>query len=445
MSEKTLIRPKYLVPVRPRGAVLEDHALLLEDSHIAAIGPATRLRSEHPDAALVELGGHVLLPGLINMHTHSPMSLLRGYADDLEMREWLVEHIWPAETRLVDEAFVADGTRLAIAEMFRAGTTCFNENYFFPEVIARVAVDAGVRAVIGVPLLDQANPWAIDFEACVRKGQEVMEAFRSQSLLEFSLAPHAPYSVSDAGLECIAEWSREDELSVHLHCLETAYDIEHSQSTYGQHPLERLEKHELLNDSLLAVHMTQLSSRDVCLLAERGAHVVHCPQSNLKLASGNCPVAELVAAGVNVCIGTDGAASNNNLDMLEEARFAALLAKSIARDATVVNATTTLDMMTINGAKALGLGSEIGSVEVGKRADLCAMNLNAPATQPLNNILSQVVYAASSAQFTDVWVDGKRVMNDGFLTTIDETQVLAKAEVWRATLDAGSEQRRAAS
>lgn len=378
------------------------------------------------------------------MHTHSPMSLLRGYADDLDLQRWLREHIWPVESRHADEDFVTDGTRLAVAEMIRSGTACFNDNYFFPDAMARVARDAGMRAMIGLPLLDQPSRWASNFEEYLSKGLGVVREFEGQPLISFSLAPHAPYSVSDAGLERIARASRELGLRVHLHCLETRFDIDQSLGAHGLKPLDRLDRHGLLDDHLIAVHMTQLDERDIELVAKRGVHVVHCPQSNLKLASGICPVADLFAAGVNVCLGTDGAASNNNLDLLEEVRCAALLAKGMSQDATAVDAVQAVDMITINGAAALGMEAEIGTIEPGKRADLCALDLADPQTQPVHNVFSQIVYAASGSQVSDVWVAGKRIMAGRELSTLDQPSLLANAEAWRRRLHEPASPREAA-
>jgi len=445
LSRSSLILPGYIIPIRPRGRVLEGFGIAVDEGRVAAILPERSGREKYPRAEVVTLPDHVVLPGLVNMHTHSPMTLMRGYADDLDLHQWLNEHIWPAESRHVSPEFVVDGTRLAIAEMIRAGTTCFNDNYFFPDAMCEAALESGMRAVIGLPLLDQASCWAGDFDEYMAKGLAVQDAFAGNDLIRFTLSPHAPYSVSDEGLDKMETVSTEYQLRVHLHCLETAYDITHSLENHGQRPLERLSRHGLLNDSLMAVHMTQLEDDEIELLADRGTHVIHCPQSNLKLASGVCPVSALVRAGVNVSIGTDGAASNNNLDMLEEVRFAALLAKGSTGDATALDAILALEMITINGALALGLDSQIGSIEVGKSADLCAINLASAQTQPLYNVFSQIAYAASSAQFTDVWVAGRRLMNAGNLATIDEHQVLAKAGAWQSRIQADRQERAAAS
>lgn len=438
MSQDTLIVPRYLVPIRPRGLVLEGHGVLLRHDRIEEIVPPETLQGFAGRVNVVNLPRHALMPGLVNMHTHSPMTLLRGFADDLPLLEWLNGHIWPAENRLVDTGFVAAGTRLAICEMIRGGTTCFNENYFFPDEIARVAVESKMRSMVGLPLLDQATCWADSFEEYLQKGLELVDSFGDGDLVAFSLAPHAPYSVSDAGLASIAEVSTARDMKVHLHCLETAYDLEHSLETYGLPPLNRLSSHDLLNDRLIAVHMTQLDQDDVSLLGESGVHVVHCPHSNLKLASGFCPTAALLEAGVNVSIGTDGAASNNKLDMFEETRCASLLAKGVTGDATAVDAFTALEMMTINGAMALSLGEEIGSIESGKKADLCAIDLDQPQTTPLHNLFSQLVYAASASQVSDTWIGGNRVLDTGKLTSVDEDAVMAEALAWRDRIAEGA-------
>ncbi|HKJ17144.1 MAG TPA: TRZ/ATZ family hydrolase [Xanthomonadales bacterium] len=431
MSRSSLVLCRYLVPVRPQGRVLEHQGVLIEEGKIAAILPSELALSTYPHAQVVELPRHVLLPGLINAHTHSPMTLMRGYADDLNMQEWLKDHIWPAESVLVDRDFVRDGTQLAVAEMIRCGTTCFNEQYFFPDEIARVCEETGIRAVIGVPILEQPTCWAQDFDEYLDKGLAVREEFSKSERITFSLAPHAPYSVSDEGLKRIARVASETGMRINLHCLETDFDVKHSISAYGVRPLDRLTGLGLLNEQLITVHMTQLTNDDCRQMEKSGAHVVHCPQSNLKLASGFCPVTELLDNGVNVCIGTDGAASNNNLDLLEEARFASLLAKGVSGDATAVNAMQTLEMMTINGAMALGMEDRLGTIEPGKQADLCAMDLSAVHTVPMHNIVSQIAYAASSSQFSDVWVNGRQLMKDSRLLTLNEKDILSTADSWR--------------
>ncbi len=433
-SRLTLIHPRYLVAVRPTSIVLENHSIAIEQGSIVSIMTRAECEQTYPEAESVELPDHVLLPGFINMHSHSPMTLLRGYADDMDLDVWLREYIWPAEQEFVGPSFVADGARLAIAEMFRGGTTCFNDMYFFPDVLGETCLATGIRASIGVPLIEIQAAWAPDIDSCFEQGLRLHDDWQSESLLNITFSPHAPYSISDETLRRVAIHSRELNVPVHLHLLETKWDIEHSLQHHGVHPLDRLRNLDLLNSRLLAVHVTQLTSEDIDQLAQSGVHVVHCPQSNLKLASGICPLASLLEAGVNVSLGTDGAASNNDLDLLSEAQTAALLAKGISGNAKAVDAFQALEMMTINGAKALGIDKLTGSIEVGKAADLCAIDLSCPETQPLYHVVSQVIYAASSRQVSDVWVAGRRVLHCGQLTTIDLEEVTRKARQWQSRL-----------
>ncbi len=433
-SGLTLIHPRYLVAVRPQGIVLEEYSVAIEQGMIVSIMSRSESAQAYPQAESIELADHVLLPGFINAHTHTPMTLLRGYADDMDLDVWLREHIWPAEQEFVGPTFVADGARLAIAEMFRAGTTCFNDMYFFPDVLGEVCREVGIRARIGVPLIETQTAWASDIDSYFEQGLKLHDDWRSEPLLNITFSPHAPYSVLDETLRRVATYSQELDVPVHLHLLETQWDIKHSLQHHDVHPLVRLRNLDLLNSHLLAVHMTQLSAGDIDQLAQSGVHVIHCPQSNLKLASGICPLDSLLEAGVNVALGTDGAASNNDLDLLSEAQTAALLAKGISGNAQAVDAFQALEMMTINGAKALGLESLTGSIEVGKAADLCAIDLSCPETQPLYHVVSQVIYAASRRQVSDVWVSGRRVLDSGQLTTIDLEEVTGKASQWQSRL-----------
>ncbi len=358
------------------------------------------------------------------------MTLLRGYADDLRLDTWLKDHIWPAEQRWADGGFVNDGTELAVAEMIRGGTTCFNENYFYPDRIAEVVKRSGMRACIGIPVIDFKTRWASDFDEYLEKGMDVRARFAECDELGFSIAPHSMYSVTDAMLEHIAEISSNQGIPVHMHLLEIEWEIEHSILEHGVKPLQRASDLGLLNSRLIAVHMAHLDDDDIGMLAEQEVNVVHCPRSNFKLGSGMCRVKDLVDADVNVSVGTDGAASNNDLDLLGELRTAALLAKGIAKDPRAVNAESALEMVTINAAKALDIEADLGSIEEGKLADMCAMDLAHPRTQPLHHVISQIVYAAASNQVTDVWVAGRRLMCESVLTTMNEEDILQKADDW---------------
>ena len=431
MSDPTLIRAAFIVPVVPGRVVLERHALLVRDGCIQAVLPDPIARERFAGVKEVDLPHHVLVPGLINMHTHSPMTLFRGYADDKDLQAWLRDDIWPLESRFLDRDFVAEGTMLAMAEMIRAGTTCFNDMYFFPDAMADAARAAGMRACIGLPLIEMATAWAADIDEYFGKGLELLDRFSGDPRIDFSLAPHAPYTVGNATLDRIAALSADRALPVHMHLLETDWDLEHSLSEHGISPLQRLDERGLLNDRLLAVHMTRLSDEDIRLVAERQVNVIHCPESNLKLASGVCRLSALLEARVNVAIGTDGAASNNDLDLLGEARTAALLAKSLTGNAQRPDAFEMLETLTINAARALGLAERIGSIEVGKQADLAALDLKHVRTQPLHHVISALVYSASSSQFTDVWVGGQRLMQNGTLLTLDEQALIECAAAWQ--------------
>ena len=433
-DQVTLINAGHVVPVCPERGALKNHSVVVFDDRILELLPTEEALRNWPDAECVDLPGHVLFPGLINAHTHSPMSLLRGYADDMELHVWLQEHIWPAEARYVRPHFVEDGTRLAVAEMLRSGTTCFNDMYFFPGSTIEVCQQAGMRVSAGITVIEMASSWAADVEGYITKGLELSEQWRDDPLVSFTLAPHSPYTISDATMHRIADLSVQTDFPVHIHLLETEWEIKQSFQQHDVHPISRLQQHGLLNERLLAVHMAQISAEDIEKVAASGASVVHCPQSNLKLASGFCPVAALMDAGVNVALGTDGAAANNDLDMLAEAQTAALLAKGVAGDAKAVNAFQALEMATINGARALGLEEQLGSIEAGKQADLVALDLAQPETQPLHHVVSSLVYAASSRQVTDVWIAGRRVLKSGELTTIDMNEVMTSATRWQERL-----------
>jgi len=425
----TLIKPRWIVPVEAAGRVLDRHVLAVDGGRIHSIAPAAEAGA-YQAREVVELPGHALIPGLINAHTHASMSLLRGLADDLPLMEWLEKHMWPAEGRFVDSDFVRDGTQLAVAEMLRGGITCFNEMYFFPDVAAAVARRAGMRACVGLILIGFPSPWASDTDEYFRKAGEVHDALRNDPLLSTAFAPHAPYTVDDDALKRLRVLANELDVPVHMHVHETAREVAESEEQHGMRPLARLRQLDLLNSSLLAVHMTQLTEQEIADCAEAGSSVLHCPESNLKLASGYCPVPALLNAGVNVALGTDGAASNNDLDMFGEMRTAALLAKHETGDPSALPAATALAMATINGARALGLAEETGSLVPGKWADLAAVDLARVETEPVYDVISQLVYATGRQQVTDTWVAGERVLEAGKLTTLDVPDILERATRW---------------
>ncbi len=431
MPSVTIIEPQWIIPVEPACTVLSDHAVVLNNEHIAAVLPQAEAWARYPDATRVALPSHALIPGLINLHTHAAMSLMRGIADDLPLMDWLQNHIWPAEGRVVSDEFVHDGTLLACAEMLRGGVTCFNDMYFFPEAAARAALRAGMRAAIGIIAIEFRSAYANDAQDYLDKGITLHDRLRGEPLLSFCLAPHAPFTVSDDTFARIATYAGELDLPVHIHIHETAGEVSESLKIHGMRPLARLERLGLLGPSLIAVHAVHLDNEEIALLARHGCSVAHCPSSNLKLASGIAPVAELLAAGVNIGIGTDGAASNNRLDLFSEMRLTALLAKGASASAQVMPAARALEAATLGGARALGLQDQIGSIVPGKLADLTAVNLGALELSPCYDPLSHLVYAAGREHVSDVWVHGERRVASGQLTGLDREALLHRSENWR--------------
>jgi len=430
-SVDTLIHARWIIPVEPASQILEHHSVVIQAGRILALLPSAEAKRQYQAPETIDLANHALIPGLVNAHTHAAMSLFRGLADDLPLMDWLQKHIWPAEMKWVGAEFVRDGTQLAIAEMLKSGTTCFNDMYFFPEVAAHVAQEVGMRAVVGLIVLDFPSAWAQSADEYLHKGLQLRDELKHSDLVTTTFAPHAPYTVSDAPLEKIAMYAEELRMPVHIHVHETAHEVEESMARFGVRPLERLARLGLVGPRLVAVHMTQLLEEEMASLAAANASVVHCPASNLKLASGFCEVGKLSKAGANVALGTDGAASNNNLDMLEEMHLAALLAKGVAGDATTVPAAQALRMATLNGARALGLDAEIGSLTAGKRADIAALDLSGIDTLPLYDPLSQIVYAANRNDVTDVWVNGRRLLAGRRLTAMDAAELADSAAAWR--------------
>ncbi len=437
----TLIHARWIIPVEPHAVVLENHALAIHEGRIGDILPSAEAQRKYQGHSELRLTRHALIPGLINAHTHAAMSLFRGLADDLPLMEWLNDHIWPAEATWINSEFVYDGTLLAITEMLRGGTTCFNDMYFFPEEAAQAATDSGIRAAIGLIMIDFPTAWAANAEEYLNKGLQLQDRYRNDAMISTVFAPHAPYTVSDEPLKKILTYAEEVDIPIHMHVHETADEIGGSMEQHAMRPLQRLQSLGLLSPRLLAVHMTQLTDEEVQQLALSGAHVVHCPESNLKLASGFCPVARLQAAGINVALGTDGAASNNDLDMLGEMRSAALLAKAVAADASALPAAAALRMATLNGARALGLEEVTGSLERGKAADVVAIDLGAIETQPVYHPLSQLVYSAGRHQVSDVWIAGRHLLKERRLTTIDEQEVLEKVRLWQSKIAESDEKR----
>ena len=425
-----IISARWVIPITPRNTVLEHHSVIIENGKIIDILTTETALKRYPNAEHTARGDHALMPGFINAHTHSAMSLFRGIADDVPLMEWLEGHIWPAEAKWVSPTFVRDGAQLAIAEMLMSGTTCFNDMYIYPDTVAKVAQDMGIKAFVGMIVIDFPTAWAENSDEYLDKGMQVHDEVRALSRVNTTMAPHAPYTVSDAPLETVRTYADELHVPIHMHIHETSDEVANAVASDGKRPLERLNDLGLLNPRMMAVHMTQLSDEEIALTAEQGIHVVHCPESNLKLASGQCRVADLLNAGTNVCLGTDSASSNNDLDMLGEMQTACLIAKTTADDAQALPAWQALEMATINGAKALNIAESTGSLEVGKAADMIAINLNHLSTQPVYNAISQIVYSASREQITDVWVDGNACVTNKQLNNIDVNQILNNAAEW---------------
>jgi 5-methylthioadenosine/S-adenosylhomocysteine deaminase len=426
----TLIHPGWIIPVLPHGLVLEEYSIALSGDRIAALLPRKEAESIAARDVL-ELPGQVLLPGLVNCHGHAAMSLLRGYADDQPLMPWLEQHIWPAERTHLSEQFVADGTELAIAEMIRSGTTTFSDMYPFPNVCAATAQRLGMRCQITFPVFDFPTAWGQDADEYISKGLALRDDLKHSPLVTVVFGPHAPYTVCEENLAKIATLAAELDAAVHIHLHETSGEVLLAVEQNGERPLDTLQRLGLLGPRTQCVHMTDLGDQDIALLAATGAHVVHCPQSNMKLASGACRVSDLLAKGVNVALGTDSAASNNELNMFAEMKAAALLAKLQSRDATALPAADTLAMATINGARALGLEDSIGSLEVGKQADLIAVDLRGLATQPLYHPLSQLVYACNGSQVSHSWIAGEQVMAQRELTRIDVRALTLRTSAWQ--------------
>jgi len=430
-----LLLPQWVVPVEPAG-LLVDHAVVVQNGRILDVLPADAAQARYDAGQTFALPGQALIPGLINLHGHAAMSLFRGMADDLPLMDWLNQRIWPAEKQHVSEAFVRDGTLLAAAEMLAGGITACNDMYFFPQAAGEAFLQAGMRATLGLIVLEFPSAYASDADDYLAKGLALRDELKDEPLLSFTFAPHAPYTIADATFSRIGTLAEQLGLPIHTHIHETADEIQHSLTQYGVRPLERLAQLGLLGPNFIGVHAVHVNDAEIELMAQHGCHVAHCSSSNLKLASGLAPVGELMRAGVNVGLGTDGAASNNRLDLFAEMRLTALLAKGISGDATALPAAAALKMATLDAARALNLDGQIGSIAPGKRADLVAVDLRSLACQPVFDPVSHLVYVAGREHVTHVWVDGTLKLNDRRLVDLDTDDLTARAAYWRGKLTA---------
>jgi len=417
----TLVSARWVIPVEPDGRVLEDHAVAMRSGRIVAILPSEEARRRFDARETIERPSHVLLPGLVNAHTHAAMVVRHGRAETL-----------PPERRWSDPEYVRDGTELAVAEMLRGGVTCFADMQPWPEVVATTATAAHIRASVGLVVSETPTSWAGSADEYIDRGMRLRDEYRGDPLITMHFAPQ---SAADATLARVRRLADELDLRVAMPLHETAGEVEQCVRDYGERPLARLAALGLASPQLLAIHMTQVEPREVDLLAESGVSVVHCPESNLRLGAGVCPVARLLSRGIAVALGTDGAAANNDLDLLAEARVAGLVSAGVAATPTDLAAGSLLRMATLEGARALGLGEGTGSLLPGKWADLCCIDLRRARSWPVHDVATAVIYAASSQQVTDTWVAGRRLLADARLTLMDESAVLERAETWRRRLD----------
>jgi len=428
----TIIRAGWCIPVEPHALVLTDHAVAINDGRIIDILPSSEASERYEPGVLVQRPDHVLIPGLVNAHTHAAMTLLRGIADDMPLERWLSEAIWPIEKRFVSAEMVRDGTRLAIAEMLRSGCTCFSDQYFFPEIVAETAIDLHMRAMVGTPVIEFPTAWADGAAECLRKAADLVhDPYADHPLISTCFVPHSTATVSDESFRALRVLADQLDTRIQIHLHESAREITNELETNGKRPIERLQELGLVNASLMAVHGVHVTEQEVALFADSGVVVAHCPRSNLKLNDGIAPVAAYLDAGVTVALGTDSAASNNVMDMLGEMRTATLLAKVRADDATALPAARALRMATLEGAASLGLADKIGSIETGKWADLACVDLRHLNSQPVYDPLSQLVYTVQPHQVSDVWVAGKHQLDNGSLAHIDVDDLLARTAEWQ--------------
>jgi 5-methylthioadenosine/S-adenosylhomocysteine deaminase len=423
----------WIVPVEPAGT-LAGHSLIVDTGRIVDLLPSSAADGKYLPRERASLPTHVLVPGFVNAHTHSAMTLMRGIADDVPLKPWLTQHVWPREGRFLSPEFVHDGTLLACAEMLRGGVTTCNDMYFYPDDAARAYEESGMRALIGMPILDFPTAYAADADACLARGLEARDAWKHVPHIAFALAPHAPYTVGDATFAKVVTYARQLDLAIETHLAETRAEVDEARAATGTTPLARLDALGATGPNFIAVHAVHLDDRDIATLVRHRCHVVHCPASNMKLASGIAPVAKLLEAGVNVALGTDGAASNNRLDMLSEMRLASLLAKVSTGDAAALPAHAALAMATLGGARALGFEDVAGSLARGKEADAVAIDLGGIAAQPVFDPVSHLVNVAERSDVSDVWVRGRRMVASRSLVALDESAILARTRIWQHKL-----------
>ena len=429
-----IISASWIFTSNSEGQLLSDYSIVIENDKIIDLVPQDKVFDEYEANDIYQLTDHILIPGLINTHTHAAMSLFKGFADDLPLQDWLNDYIWPAEKEFINSSFVKDGSILALSEMIKSGVTTFNDMYFFPDATAEAVKELGVRSNIGLVVLDFPTNYATDPEDYLLKGFEFRDKWRNEELITTSIAPHAPYSVSDEAFTLINTYSEELSINIHTHLHETQWEIEDSIEKYGITPVQRLNNLGIIGPSLMAVHCVHLNDQDMATLAKNKVSIVHNPSSNMKLGSGIADIAKMLKQNLNISLGTDSSASNNRLDMMEEMRLAALLIKGSTKSPESFSANEAIKMATINGAKALGLESIIGSIEKNKKADLVAIDLNSIENQPIYNPLTTLVYSSSRSDVSYVWIDGEIKLKDKKLVKIDEKRIIQLAKKWQRKL-----------
>lgn len=426
-----IVRGGKIVTMDATRRVIEDGALAIEGGRVVAVGTRAEVDAKYSAPDTIDATGKVVIPGLINTHTHVPMTLFRGIADDLDLQEWLTKYIFPAEAKNVTEEFVRTGTQLGLAEMIRGGTTTYCDMYYFEDAIAEETAKAGVRGLLGetvirFPVADNKTP-----EEAIAYTDRFVKKWRGHALITPAIAPHAPYTLSEAQLKTVRAFSDRTGAPIVIHVAETRKEVEDIEKQYGERPVAYLASIGFLNNRVIAAHVVWANQEEISILKRLGVGVAHNPQSNMKLAAGVAPVPQMLLADVAVGLGTDGAASNNDLNMWEEMDTAAKLHKVTTGDPKVVSALQAFEMATIRGARALHLDNQIGSLEAGKRADLCIVDLDDLSQTPLYNIYSHLVYATKADDVRTVIIEGRVVMRDRRLLTLDENGIKMRARAFR--------------
>ena len=425
------IQPEWIYTSNQNQDLLDKHTVIINDGLIENIIPSEHFQRETVEYVF-ELHQSLLTPGLINNHTHAAMSFLKGISDDQQLQDWLEKTIWPAESKFLSSELVFDGAQLSCLEMLSSGITTFNDMYFYPDSTARAALNVGIRANIGLVFMDIKTNYATDFTDYLDKGFFFRDNFRDESLITTSLAPHAPYTVNDDSFLKIRTYADQLGLNIHCHIHETDWEIQDGLKNFGMRPIERLEKLGVLGPDFMGVHCVQMVDSDLSLIEKNQMHVISCPTSNLKLASGALPINDIIKKRIGLSIGSDSSASNNKISILEDLKLFSLLQRLDKKNDTFLSDKDLIDMVTINSANALNLSKQIGSIEVGKRADITAFDLSGYKTEPIYNPLSSLIYSGSSDCVNHVWVDGNLKFSKGmFSNNIDTESILEKIRLWQ--------------